>query len=67
MDVVKEDLHGPHAGSAAANPQQDLVVLLIQHLGELAGHPDRVLVLAVVEGHAKLKHTIGLGLECRGG
>jgi hypothetical protein len=42
--VVEEELRGPYACGTAAHPQHDLVRPHVDHLAELAGQPDGVLV-----------------------
>jgi hypothetical protein len=50
-----------------AHPQQDLVRPHVDHVHELAGHPDGVRVAAVVEGDAELEPVNRLGFERQGG
>jgi hypothetical protein len=59
--AVEEDLLGSHTGHAAMHPQQYLILLVVHHRCKLSGQPDRVLVLVIVNSHAKLKPIDGLG------
>jgi hypothetical protein len=64
--AVKEELRGSYAGGAAAHPQHDLIRPHVDHLAELAGQPDGVLV-GVLDWTtvAGLKRSDGVG--CRRG